>query len=198
MSNVYLGEVVASALSSWVVQAWQWEKFPEFGSIVRLTCGEYDMFGIVSDIKTGSDDKSRQPFAYQKTELELRRDQPQIFEFLKTNFTCLPVGYCRQGVWYYTLPSRPPRTHAFVAVAAPQELTLLCQGSGLLQALFSHAHRVESFEELLLAVLRQLREHGLLTQELLMQLMEYLALLWASDYRRLKFFMDRIDTPFYK
>ena len=125
MSDIYLGEVISGSLSNWIIQAWQWDQFPEFGSIVKLASGDLQLFGVVSDIKTGSDDGARQPFAYQKTEIELRRDQPQIFEFLRTNFTCLPIGYCLQHAWHYNLPPRPPRTHAFVAVATTQDLASL-------------------------------------------------------------------------
>ena len=193
MSVIYLGEVVASSLSSWIVQTWQWERFPEFGSIVRLEVGQQQLFGIVYHIQTGSDDPTRQPFAYQKNELELRRDQPQIFEFLKTTFTCLPIGYREGDRLQFYLPSRPPQIHNFVSLATASDLADLCQQAGLLQVLFTQATRVDSFEELLLALLRHLQPHGLVTRELLMQLIEHLTLLWASDYRRLKLFMDRID-----
>lgn len=194
MSTVYLGEVISSSLTSWTVQAWEWEQFPEFGSIVRLVAGDHLLFGQVYDIQTGSDDPTRQPFAYQKTALELRRDQPQIFEFLKTRFICLPIGYQHLGVLQFCLPPKPPQIHTFVAPATAQDLAVLCKSGGLLQVLFTQATKVEAFEELLLALLRYLKPHGLVTREFLMQMMEHLTLLWASDYRRLKLFMDRVGS----
>ena len=54
--------------------------------------------GIVHQVQTGSMDPVRYPFAYQKTEAELRAEQPQIFEFLKTTFSCLSsLGIKKKG-----------------------------------------------------------------------------------------------------
>lgn len=190
--NNYIGEVMHSTLSQWSTQAWQWNSYPDFGSVVCLESDNTQVFGVVYYIKTGSDDSVRQAFAYQKSELELQQEQPQIFEFLKTEFSAIPLGYKIGNSVVYAMPLRPPKIHAFVRLATPQELGTLLGNAGSMQALFSQYSKIEYFEELLLAFLRYLESHKLVTRALLMQVSEQLSLVTANDYRRLKMFMDRV------
>lgn len=195
MSDKHVGEVVQSSISQWTVQAWQWDCVPEFGSVVCLESDGRQIFGVVHYIKTGpEDERVRQVFAYQKTEIELRREQPQIFEFLKTQFSCLPLGYLVDGSHIYALPSQPPRIHAFVRLATPAELTGLFRNEGVVHVLFGQSAKIDYFEELILAILRYLQPFGLVNRSLLLQLTSSLALIMANDYRRLKLFMDRLGT----
>ena len=110
-------EIIESSLSTWLAQSWEWRTSPAFGSLVVVEHKPYTHFGIVHQIQTGSMDPVRYPFAYQKTEEELLREQPQIFEFLKTTFSCVFMGYQEKGTIFYQLPPEPPRIHAFVALA---------------------------------------------------------------------------------
>src|SRR5438105_1903017 len=113
-------EIIESSLQGWVAQSWQWDYFPPFGSLVSVEQGKRTYIGLVHQVKTGSIDPVRAPFAYQKTEAELLRDQPQIFEFLKTTFSCLSLGYQEDGKLFYTLAPEPTKIHTFVkATSAP-------------------------------------------------------------------------------
>ena len=85
-------EIIESSLQTFLGQCWQWDIMPQFGSLVIAQNGNRPLFGLVYQIQTGSMDPTRYPFAYQKTHEELRAEQPQIFEFLKTSFSCLCVG----------------------------------------------------------------------------------------------------------
>ena len=190
----YIGEVLHSTLSQWSTQAWKWDKCPDFGSVVCLESAGIQVFGVVYYIKTGSDDPVRQAFAYQKSEIELQQEQPQIFEFLKTDFSAVPLGYKIDNNIIYAMPPKPPKTHAFVRLATQQELDILLNGVGSVQALFSQYSKIEYFEELLLALLRYLESYNLVTRALLMQVSEQLSLVTANDYRRLKMFMDRVGN----
>ncbi len=95
--NKPFAEVIESSLHGWLAQSWQWDTFPSFGSIVTIQGKKRTHFGIVHQIQTGSMDPVRYPFPYQKTEEELLKEQPQIFEFLKTTFSCLIIGYQEKG-----------------------------------------------------------------------------------------------------
>lgn len=192
MTNLYIGEVVHSTISQWTTQAWQYDCYPEFGTVVCLQSAQVQIFGVVYYIKTGSDDPARQAFAFQKTPAELVQEQPQIFACLKTNFSAIPLGYLQAEQLVYAMPPRPPQMHSFVRLASPAELVNLLANSGCVQALFSQYAKVEYFEELLLAFLRYLEQNSLVSRALLMQISEQLLLATTNDYRRLKMFMDRV------
>ena len=188
----YIGEVMHSSITQWTTQVWQWDACPEFGAIVCVEDASHPIYGVIYYIKTGSDDPVRQAFAYQKTELELQQEQPQMFEFLKTDFSAIPLGYQIGTNLIYAMPPRPPKLHAFVRLATSMELAHITNQRCVVHALFSQYNKIEYFEELLLAFLRYLGRFGLVSRTLLMQISEQLSLATANDYRRLKMFMDRV------
>ena len=188
----YLGEVVYSAISQWTTQAWQYDCYPEFGSVICLQSDQVQIFGVVYHIKTDSDDPVRQVFAFQKLEQELREEQPQVFAFAKTSFSAIPLAFLQAGRLIYAMPPRPPKLHSFVRLATTAELVNLLANSGCVHALFSQYAKIEYFEELLLAFLRYLEQNNLVSRSLLMQISEQLSLVTTNDYRRLKMFMDRV------
>lgn len=187
-----LGEVVHSTISQFTTQAWHWDKYPEFGSVICLQSDDITIFGLVYYIKTGSSDAVRQAFAYQKTPDELQQEQPQIFAFLKTDFSAVPLGYKSSHKFVYAMPPRPPKIHAFVRLANNIELAQLLAGTGVVHALFGQYTKIDYFEELLLAFLRYLEQNNMVSRSLLMQVTEQLSLATTNDYRRLKMFMDRV------
>ena len=87
--NRYFGEIIDSSLARWIAQSWKWDKFPNFGSLVVIEQGDLILYGVVSEIKTGSQDSSRLPYAYQKTEEinceqeEYNKDQCLIAKAIK-------------------------------------------------------------------------------------------------------------------
>ena len=105
-------EVIESSLQGWLAQSWNWNCFPAFGSLVTIETKKRQLFGIVHQIQTGSMDPMRHPFPYQKTEEELLQEQPQIFEFLKTTFSCLTLGYSERERIIYLLAPEPPQIHS--------------------------------------------------------------------------------------
>jgi len=189
-----LAEVMESSLQGFTAQCWQWDTMPQFGSLVTVTAQKRTLFGIVYGIKTGSMDPLRYPFPYQKTEEELLQEQPQIFEFLKTTFTCLNLGYSEQGKLFYLTAPEPPKIHAFVQEATREQYQLFFSKNRYLHLLFNQAAQVGSLDELLLAVLKNLKNLDLLTEEKTGKFLEAFALLTGNDYRHLKLFLQRANS----
>ncbi len=192
-SNKPFAEIIESSLSGWLAQSWQWDQFPSFASLITTDQKERLLIGIVHQVKTGSMDPMRYPFPYQKTEEELLKEQPQIFEFLKTTFNCLTIGYYEKGRIYYTLAPKPAKIHSFVA-PIEQELAKRFLGScAYLHTLFSMGSQISNLDELLLAILRMQSEQKAISQIKLNQFMQTYSLLTGNDYRRMKLFLQRVN-----
>lgn len=183
-------EIVESSLTGFTAQSWQWDKVPEFGSLVTITTKKRILFGVVHQIQTGSMEPGRYPFTYQKTEEELLAEQPQIFEFLKTNFDCLTLGYQEQEVMFHQIAPEPPKIHAFVAPATEIQYHHFFASHNYLPLLFS-AQNIHNLDELILALLKQAKTYKILTPEKLETFIETFSLLIGNDYRRLKLFLQR-------
>lgn len=186
-------EIIESNLSTWTAQCWKWDNSPIFGSLVVTSHNSLQIFGIVHGIKTGSMDPIRQPVPYQKTEEELKREQPQIFEFLQTTFTCITVGYYQDGQFFYHLPDMPPKIHAFVANATEEQYQQFFAQEQFLHLLFNLSNQIFNLDELLLAILKQLMKKKILNEKNLNNFIETFAMLCKNDYQKLKVFLQRTD-----
>lgn len=211
-------ETIESSLQGFTAQCWQWDDFPAFGSLVTIQARPRTLFGIVHQIHTGSMDPMRSPFPYRKTEEELLREQPQIFEFLKTTFSCITVGYqghsptgqgyleqsptgrgpqeqgsSEQNSMIYQLCPQPPKIHAFVQQARHEDYQAFFAYPHYLPVLFGMSGIVFNLDELLLAVIKNLEDHKLMTPEKVRALVASFSLLTGNDYRRLKLFMQRLE-----
>ncbi|MFS8506864.1 MAG: hypothetical protein LVQ75_01890 [Candidatus Babeliales bacterium] len=184
-------EVIESSLQGFTAQSWQWDTFPEFGSLVTIATKKRTLFGVVHAISTGSMEQGRYPFTYQKTEEELLAEQPQIFEFLKTSFSCIILGFSEHEVMLYHRAPEPPKIHAFVSLATPLEYKRFFACHNYLHVLAS-SQQTESLDELMLALLRNAHQQKLLDQAKLESFIEIYSLLIGNDYRRLKLFIQRI------
>lgn len=190
-SNKPFAEVIESSLDGWLAQTWQWDHFPSFGSLVTVASGKRTLFGIVHQVKTGSMDPVRFPMAYQKTEDELLLEQPQIFEFLKTTFSCLTLGYLEKGRIFYQLAPEPPKIHTFVSPVTPELGKRFFYSERYLHVLFGQASQLSNLDELLLAILKQLASLKALSPETIGDFAQSFSLLTGNDYRRLKLFLLR-------
>ncbi len=184
-------EVVESSLNSWLAQSWEWDHFPRYGSLVTIDAKNRTLFGIVHQVQTGSMDPVRYPFAYKKTEEELLQEQPQIFEFLKTTFSCLSLGYRQKGRMFYTLPPEPAKIHAFVYPAAAEISKEFLFNDTYLHTLFGSALHIINVDELLLAILQEKARLQVLSEPRIQSFMHTYSLLTGNDYRRIKLFMLR-------
>ncbi len=118
-----VGEIVASNTSSFTAQCSRDDsanltlpQAPYFGSFV-ISKGEeigFDIIAVVFDISSGSIDSVHRPTAMNLTRAELRFQQPQIFDLLKTDFSAITIGYIKDGKIYQSVPPHPPQIHDFV------------------------------------------------------------------------------------
>lgn len=184
-------EIIESSLTGFLAQTWQWDNFPSFGTLVSVTSNNRTHIALVHQIKTGSMDPIRYPFPYQKTEEELLAEQPQIFEFLKTTFSCLTIGYSQKGKIYYLIAPEPAKIHAFVEPLKPDLAKQFFSSEKYLHVLFGNAHEIFNLDELLLALLKSHDQLGIITEEKVNNFMQTMSLLTGNDYRRMKLFLQR-------
>jgi len=189
----HFAEVIESSLTGWLAQSWQWDEFPSFGSLVTIKEKKRTLFGIVHQVQTGSMDPIRYPFPYKKTEDELLQEQPQIFEFLKTTFSCIVVGYEEKYAITYLIAPEPPKIHSFVTYPDREKIKNFFSNSRYIHLLFSHSHQIFNLDELMLALLKQHTTLGILTKEKLHTFMQTYSFLIGNDYRRIKILLQRIE-----
>ncbi len=186
-------EIIESSLHVWLAQSWQWNCPPDYGSLVTVAQEGRTLIGLVYEVGTGSMDPTRYPFAYQKTQEELLREQPQIFEFLKTTFSCLVLGYHHQDRMRYITPSQPATIHSFVHPISDDLNRQFFAHDQYIHRIFGLGNKINNIDELLLALIGQQLENKLMNQEKIMQFMDAYSLLTGNDYRRIKLFLQRVE-----
>lgn len=185
-------EILESSISIWRAQSWKWDAIPEFGSLVTATCNGRTIFGIIYDITTSPSDPIRQPVAYQKTEEELLKEQPQIFEFLTTSFSCIAIGYREQNQIYYNLPPQPPKMHTFVNYATQQEYEQFFASEQYLHLVCTAPEKL-NLEELLLAIIKHQLAHQSLNKERFNKFVQTFFMLNKNNYLQTKMFLSRVQ-----
>lgn len=185
-------EILESSISTWQAQSWQWDAIPEFGSLVTATSNGRTIFGIIYDISTGPIDPIRQPVAYQKTEDELLKEQPQIFEFLTTSFSCIAIGYQEDGQFLYNLPPQPPKMHTFVHYATQEQYEQCFATEQFLYLLFNSTLPL-NLQELLLAIIKHQLKRKTLTKQRLNLFIESFFMLNKNNYLQTKMFLSRLQ-----
>ncbi len=182
-------EVIESSLTQCTGQTWQWDHFPEYGSLVCIRLAEKIFFGIVTHVNTGSPDNGRTPFIYKKTEKELQREHPHIFAFLQTTFSCALVAFQDQARLFYQTPPTPIKIHSFIEKPSEQEQRLFFTRHDYLFSLHALGHLTN--DELLNALIRQQHQLGTLTKEHLFNCIDTLMLLDGDNYRRARTLIER-------
>lgn len=191
--NDPFAEVIESSLPTWRAQCWAWDIIPAHGSILATHSGNRTIYGIVYAITTGPLDTQRTVFPYKKTEEELKRDHPHIFEFLASTVSCITLGYADHSDIRYQMAPIPPKIHAFVTLPTKQELQAFFSEHGYLHTLFAQADQVTSLDDLLIALVEHMAQTHNLTPERFSRFIQTFSLLTANDYRRLKLFIQRIQ-----
>lgn len=191
--NNYFAEVIESSLNFWQAQTWQWDNFPKFGSLLTSTSNNIKSFGIVYNIYTGSSDNNRIAIAYKKNESELKIEQPQIFHFLKTTFSCINLGFCENDKILYQFTPEPLKIHSFVSYASTSDLIDFFSNEQYLHLIFANANHIKFVDELLLAILKMLSDNQVLNYNNFVKFIDTFSVLTANDYRRLKLFLQRAE-----
>lgn len=188
-------EVIESSLDKFVAQCWQWDNFPKFGSLVQVKNKNITILGCIANIQTESTDPLRYPFPYKKTEEELHKEQPQIFEFLKTTFNVKVLGYIEnQTEKHYLLPLYPCKIHSFVNQCSSKFTNHFFSVPDFLYPLFSGGSPLANQDNLLLAILKQLAKDNILTNKIIQNFCKTLSLLEESNYRKIKLLLKQIET----
>ena len=101
------------------------------------------------------------------------------------------LGFSEHDVMLYNRAPEPPKIHAFVSHATPLEYKRFFTCHNYLHILAS-TQLTESFDELILGLLRNAHQQKLLDQTKLESFIEIYSLLIGNDYRRLKLFIERM------
>lgn len=195
MNNSHsFAEILSSNLTAVQAQCWDWKQPPIFGALVIIETEKESIFGIISDIVIESSDPIRQPIAYKKTHTELLQEQPQIFEFLQTNFQIIIVGYQKNDHVLYHLPSSPPQIHSFVSYPSKEQLKSFFTSTDFLHLLTQQTQESVNFQELLFAIIKQIKEQQLLKLDQMNELLQAITTALRADYVTLKTFINRVEN----
>lgn len=193
MADEPVGEVVEAATTSFVAEVpkERLHEPPAFGSLVQVIAGDLGIYGLVAAAQTGSTEPGRRATAFGLPLEELRRQQPQIFELLRTTFTALVLGYREAGRCHLVLPPAPPPVHSFVAACQPAEAVELAEHPAFIRSLLSASGSLGG-DELVAACLRGIYacsgEYAFLVRA-----GRELALELHDDHRRLAGILGRIS-----
>lgn len=156
------------------------------------------IYALVFAASTSSLEPSRRPSALGfADEDELSREQPQIFELLRTEFSGLLVAYSAgdgKGLRRH-LPPRPPRIHSRVYPCDVDEIRALTDDLSFLRSILLPAGGAMPgvpADELVGACLRQARDVQTDDRAFLLRAGKALAALLAEDYDRLQFILRSV------
>lgn len=150
------------------------------------------VYALVYGANTASLEPNRRPSALGfADEDEMRNQQPQIFELLRTEFSGLLIAFSEGGdkPLRRHLPPLPPRIHSRVYPCSPEETRLLTDDLSFLRGLLlpsGGALAGVPSDELAAACLRMARECHADDQAFLLRAGRTLATLLATDYERLQ------------
>ncbi len=187
-------EVIESSITHATGLSWEWANLPTLCALIKIIQAPYTLFGCITNIKTGSNDPLRQAFAYQKTEAELLQEQPQIFSFLQTTFTIQILGYSKEDTpLSYLLPPQPAKLHGFITYATTDEYHQFFSNPEFLNLFFLQNDAGIDQDELLLALLRNLRDTIGIDPAFIQALCLYRSSMHTADYKNIKRFMQRLQ-----
>lgn len=187
----YIGEVIESSTVQLIAESRELHGAPSFGSFIRVDSKPL-VFGVVFNVYTHSVEQNRRPTAYGKTEEELRLEQPQIFELLKTEFQAVIVGYQDgRNDPKQLLPPQPPRIHQFVYQCRPEEVRRFTSSWDYFRTILS-VPKIPT-DELLIAVVRNALSVRYGETWYLVQTGKEISRLIRNDYDRLSSIIRRIS-----
>ena len=189
-----IGEVLSSRITSYIAEAWRSEDAdqnnlsllsPHFGSFLKSRSEEkrLTVYGVVYDIVTGPVDQHHKATALHMTRAELRKEQPQIFLLLKTEWHVAVVGYKQAGACHCGLPPFPPEVHDFVYPLEVEELQEASENLEFLRILYGVAEVPR--DELLAATIRNAAKSRSDNYKYLVEAGKQVSRLMRDDYERL-------------
>jgi len=190
MGTQYIAEVIESSTTTFTAQTRELHGAPPFGAFVKVSSSVMIM-AMIYEISTGSTELNRHPVAYGKTEAELKLEQPQIFELLRTEINALIVGYGDANGMKQVAPPQPPRLHSFVYACTPEEVQEFTRKFDYFRTLAGIGGTLA--DELMIAAIQQTcRVRGASARDCLIQTGKELARLLRDDYDRLESIFRRV------
>jgi hypothetical protein len=181
-----VGEVVEAKTAEFTAQCYRLNGAPPFGSLVRASDGSVDIYGLVSEVSSGSLDAGRRVSARgsdEPSEEALFEHNPELSALLRTELLAITVGYRDGDRLVQRLPAHPPRLHGFVQRCDAAEVRRFGERLDFLTTLLGG--RGPSADELVAAALRQLAAAQPDPRAYLVAAGKRLAVLLGSDVHRL-------------
>ncbi|MBC8122887.1 MAG: hypothetical protein H7Y22_13745 [Gemmatimonadaceae bacterium] len=125
----HVAEVIETATTEFLAQCLDGESLdfpvaPPFGSLVKAVDeeAEVDVYAVVYFTTTSPIDSVHRARAMGLSIKQLRSEQPQIFDMLKTEFKAAIVGYREDRRIVQHLPPQPPHVHQAVYRCTASEI----------------------------------------------------------------------------
>lgn len=189
-----IGEVIEASTTEFVAQSYELHQTPPFGSFVRTSDGAVDIYGVVYLARTSGIDPGRRPLARGKDELteeDIYRNNPELTELLRTEFTTAVIGFRGEGIVSQFLPPRPPRIHGFVYACSPDEVVSFTDRFDFLQTIITAGIR-GPVDELIAACIRCAAQARAGDRAFLVSAGKELATLLGCEVSRLNGILRRI------
>jgi hypothetical protein len=190
MDDTEIGEVIGSSNTEFIAESALLHDSPPFGSFIKVQSRE-TIYAVVFNAYTHSLEPNRLAIAYHRSEQELRDEQPQIFELLKTKFEAVIIGYESDGVIRHHLPPQPPRLHSFVYACQPIEVRRLTSQFKFFRFLLGVEKAPR--DELIAGTIRAANEVRKGERAFLVQAGKELLRLIGDDYEMLASILQRIQ-----
>lgn len=195
----YTGEVIESSTSELVAEARELDQAPAFGSLVHIEA-DFSTVGVVFNISTQSIEPGRRAMAFGMSANDLRMQQPQIFELLRTHFQVHVLGYMEGADPVQVLPPQPAPVHSFVHECDDELVKQWTASDEYLRSLLNRpAQRLPADDLVIALVRRALRAHDgvretapATAREFGLRTGKHLARLLRDDYDRLGSILRRI------
>ncbi|MDP2718322.1 MAG: hypothetical protein Q8P44_00595 [Dehalococcoidia bacterium] len=153
-----IGEVLEAGTGGFLAECYELYSAPAFGSLVRSSTGNLDVFAVVENTVTASREPGRLPVALGKHETsqeDIFNSHPQVAKLLRTCFKALVVGYREQNVIKHCLPYHTVRIHGFVFQCENSEVREFSRELDFLDLLVT-ASTESPRDELISACIRQM------------------------------------------
>ncbi|MBX9572876.1 MAG: hypothetical protein K2X77_28520 [Candidatus Obscuribacterales bacterium] len=199
-----IGEVLSASIKGFIAESWRTnddfkaaDASPHFGSFLKSHSEEtgVTVYGVVYDIITGPKDQHHKPVALQMTRDELKREQPQIFSLLKTEWHVACVAYRQGRSAHAGLPPQPPQVHDFVFVLDREELVEITESLEFLRLVSVAPGSMP--DELVAAAIRSAARARHEEYQYLVEAGQHLSKLFREDYDRLGSVLRKIHPNTY-
>ncbi|MEX0998834.1 MAG: hypothetical protein WD000_02580 [Thermodesulfobacteriota bacterium] len=185
----HIGEVIESSTKGYVAQSPKVGQSPTFGTFVK-TDSTPVVYGLVYEIITQSSEPGRKPAAYDMSIDELKREQPQIFELLKTEFHVLTIAHAQSKEIKFTLSPLPPPIHSFVLECTDKEKKELSEQDFFLRTIMSSSN--VPLDDLIISSLSNASKIRKNDDEYIVRMGKSLSRYFKDDYERLSSILRRI------